>query len=849
VGEPGLGKSRIVAELFAYIDAKADLVTWRQGRCLPYGEGITFWALGEIVKAHAGVLESDASDVASAKLDAVLPEGPERAWFLQRLLPLLGIEASSSAEREELFTAWRRFLEQIAEDGPTVLVFEDLHWADDAMLAFMEHLADHAEGVPLLVVGTARPELFDRHPDYLAGQRNAESINLSPLSKEETARLVSGLLRTSVIPAELQQSILDRADGNPLYAEEFVRLLKDKDLLVDKGVNWELREGSEVPFPSSIQALIAARLDTLEPDAKSMLADAAVVGKVFWASAVAAMAERDLAEVTDVLLELTRKGLVRPARRSSIEGEAEHAFSHVLTRDVAYAQLPRASRASRHVAAAAWIESKVPERVEDLADVLAHHCATALELARASGQTEQVRDLEARALRFLNLAGDRALGLDTAAALANFERALALTPPGHPERARVLMGLGQAVLQAGRSLEAAEALEEAIGSFRARDEFAAAARAMATTSIALRELGDPRWSELPAEAVVLLEPLPPGPELVAALTEVAGVEGLEGRLEAGVRAAERALVLAEDLGLARPARAVGFRGVARSFLGDPGGLQDQREAIELATQAGQGIEVALLHNNLGVALCAFEGPLDALLDAGEFDEALEVAAALAQHPEAGEDVLLLVFIRAVQARILTLRGQAEQVASSLDWLESSSRRMGSEIAVIGLGSLALTRAGLGQHERAAALLAEVEATPPAREVPVYAAYLPSMVRTALLIGHPELAERLVDGIEPRHPYARHALVAANAALVEAHGDQQAASHAYAESTDRWERLGVVPEQGFALLGQGRCLLGLARATETTPILQRAHEIFERLGAEPALEETDELLQQATEPDS
>jgi hypothetical protein len=368
VGEPGLGKSRIVAELGAYVDEKPDRITWRQGRCLPYGEGITFWALGEILKAHAGILESDAPDVATTKLDTVLPEGDERPWFRQRLLPLLGIEATSTAEREELFTAWRRFLEQVAERDPTVLVFEDLHWADDAMLAFLEHLADRAEAVRLLVVGTARPELFEGHPDFAAGLRNVNMINLGPLSDEETARLVSALLETTVIPAELQRAILERAGGNPLYAEEFVRLLKDRDLLTRKGVSWELKEGAEVPFPDSVQALIAARLDTLSPDTKSMLADAAVIGKVFWAGAIAQMGERDLPAVTDTLRELSRKELVRPARRSSIEGEVEYAFSHVLARDVAYGQLPRPSRASRHVGAARWIESKAPERVEDLAD-------------------------------------------------------------------------------------------------------------------------------------------------------------------------------------------------------------------------------------------------------------------------------------------------------------------------------------------------------------------------------------------------------------------------------------------------------------------------------------------------
>ena len=173
--------------------------------------------------------------MAQEKLDAVLPEGEERAWFRQRLLPLLGIEATSSAEREELFTAWRRFLEGVAEERPTVLVFEDLHWADEAMLAFLEHLADLAEGVPLLIVGTARPELYERYPDYGARLRNVTMINLAPLSQEETARLISALLDATVLPVELQQPILDRAGGNPLYAEEFVRLLRDRDLLVRTG--------------------------------------------------------------------------------------------------------------------------------------------------------------------------------------------------------------------------------------------------------------------------------------------------------------------------------------------------------------------------------------------------------------------------------------------------------------------------------------------------------------------------------------------------------------------------------------------------------------------------------------
>ena len=876
VGEPGLGKSRIVAELSVYVDARPGLVTWRQGRCLPYGEGITFWALGEIVKAHAGILESDTPAVAQDKLEAVLPDGDERPWFRQRLLPLLGIEATSSAGREELFTAWRRFIEHIAEERPTVLVFEDLHWADEALLAFLEHLADRAESVQLIVIGTARPELFERHPDYTNGLRNATRVNLGPLSEAETARLVSALLETTVIPVELQQPILDRAGGNPLYAEEFIRLLRDKELLVRKGTSWELRVGAEVPFPDSVQALIAARLDMLSADTKSMLADAAVIGKVFWAGAIAQMGERDPTAVSDTLRELSRKELVHLARRSSIEGEAEYAFWHILARDVAYGQLPRASRASRHVAAARWIESMAPRRVEDLADVLAYHYVTAMDLARAAGQTREASELEAPALKFLTLAGERAIGLDTTAALANLERALALAGP--LERPEALARFGEAALQAGRFTQAAEALEEAVASFVARGDVPATARAMGTLCHTLGRLGDPRAWTLPLDALALLEPLGPSPSLVASLIEVARADALQGKSEEAIRVAEEALALAEELGLARPARALGYRGLARAYLGDSGGLADFREAIELATEAGQGREVALLHNNLAVQLSTLEGlaaamavlregiayatargltemldmltqnKLGMLGDMGEHREALVLAAELAPRLEASGDVFDLTAIRAAQALIFALRGQGAQAAEWLEWLESATR--GTEdpqTVVLGLGSSALVRAGLGQDDAAAALLTELESYPGARESSYYPTLLPAMVRTALGFGEPAIAERLVSRLEPRYPYAEHALVAANAALTEAGGDLRAAAGAYADAADRWERFGVVPEQGFALLGEGRCLIRLSRRTEAVPVLQHARQIFERLQAAPALAETDGLLEQMTEP--
>jgi class 3 adenylate cyclase len=194
VGEPGLGKSRILAEMHSRLDDRPGRVTWRQSRCLPYGDAITFWALGEIVKAHSGVLDSDGTDVAVSKLTAVLPDSADQAWMRRRLLPLLGVEAEATAGRSEQFTAWVRFLEHIADAGPTVLVFEDLHWADESMLDFLEHAAAHAGAVPLLLVGTTRPELFERRPDYAAILPNGHRITLAPLSQDETTELMAGLL-------------------------------------------------------------------------------------------------------------------------------------------------------------------------------------------------------------------------------------------------------------------------------------------------------------------------------------------------------------------------------------------------------------------------------------------------------------------------------------------------------------------------------------------------------------------------------------------------------------------------------------------------------------------------------
>jgi tetratricopeptide (TPR) repeat protein len=608
VGEPGVGRSRLVAELFAYIAAKPEFTRWRQGRCLPYGEGITFWALGEIVKAEAGILESDSVEVAAAKLEAaVSPEELERQWLLQRLGPLVGVEAASPAERQELFTAWRRFLEALAAARPTVLVFEDLHWADEALLAFLEHLAEWSQGVPLLVLCTARPELYEKHPGWAGGMRNATTINLQPLSDQETAELVSHLITTTVLSEELERAILARAEGNPLYAEEFVRLLADRGLAPD-----------ETELPDSVQALIAARLDTLSPERKSLLQDAAVLGKVFWVGALAEVGGRGQEELELALHELARKELVRPARTSSMEAESEYSFWHLLVRDVAYGQIPRAERARRHRSAAAWIERKAGERVEDLAEVLAHYLQ-ALELAQAAGESDQAEELARPARRFLALAGERALGLDTAQAEARLARALELTPPEDPDRPGLLVRWADAAFQAGRPREAAEALDRALATLRESAETESTARALQLRSRVSLRLGEGTLVALAAEAVDVLEHETPGPALVAAYEQLASAQSIAGSYSDAMTAADRADTLAAELGLPRPARALGYRGFDRVYLGDAEGLAEMEQALLLLLEQEAGREVATLRNNLAIARYPLEGPARALAD---FEEAI-----------------------------------------------------------------------------------------------------------------------------------------------------------------------------------------------------------------------------------
>jgi tetratricopeptide (TPR) repeat protein len=440
----------------------------------------------------------------------------------------------------------------------------------------------------------------------------------------------------------------------------------------------------------------------------------------------------------------------------------------------------------------------------------------------------------------------------------------------------VLERFGQAAMDAGRAAEAAAALEEAIAAFHDRGDPRAEARAMFPLVQVMLELGDPRTFEMGDQALAILEPLSPGPELVGALIEVARASALGAESVEGVRFAERALALAADLGLPTPARALGYRGLARCELGDPAGIADMRKALQIALDAGQGREAGLLYNNLSRVLLAFEGPvaalemsrmgiafdeargltglalwmrggmLDILADAGELEEVLTSAERVAEEASAAGILPPALTVRATQARVFAMRGDADRAMGFLDWLERSTRETGgAEILIMSLGSSAIARAAHGQDDRARTLLDEIAATPDLRSKSVFFTWLPFLVRAALSIGDSDLAGRLATGPEPTTPYAEHALVAVSAALAEAGGDFRAGADAYADAAERWKGFGVVPEQAYALLGRGRCLLELFRPDEASDTLRSAREIFIRCGMRPALQESDALLSKAT----
>jgi class 3 adenylate cyclase/tetratricopeptide (TPR) repeat protein len=881
-GEPGVGKSRLIREFLAFVDDLPELVYWRQGRCLPYGDGITFWALGEVLKSHAGILENDSPEEASAKLaqaiSTVVEAEGEWDWLHTRLAPLIGVEdETEAAEREESFAAWRAFLEAIAAKDPFVLIVEDLHWADPPMLSFLEYLADWASGVPLLVVCTGRPELYDREPGWGGGKRNHTAVSLSPLSTEETAQLIASLLDQAVLPAETQSALLTKAGGNPLYAEEFIRMLVDRAVLTRRGATWELAAGQdEIPVPETVQALIAARLDTLPPDRKALLQDASVIGKVFWAGALAAMGGLDRSTVNETLHELARKELLRPARRASIEGEAEYSFWHLLIRDVAYGQIPRSARAEKHRSAAAWIEDVAGERVADSAELLAHHYERALELTRAAG--EDVGELERDAVRFLMLAAERAVRLDGEKARAHFERALALTHPGDPDRLRVLLFGSRLIGISGfTGNHADDVLRQAVDEARAIGDVKAQAEALAWMSRAAWRRGDTaRQLELLQEAAGVLEGLPPSRELSIVLTRLVAAHGMAGRSAAALTGAEQAIPVVREFGSEEDLVVLlQMRGLSRIFLGDAGGFEDLREGLRIAVEVAPAGRVASAYVNLGDCVWFEEGPVQGQelyqagvdladrrgssaagnwprmqtmwtrYDLGAWDELLEVGSGILEGAAEETTSQLSVLAEVYRRDVFLHRGVPDTDGVVEQMLLPRARDIGDGQVVVPIFKVAaLGRLARGDVTGASALVEEADTL--LREfVGVRSWFLDGASRTCLAARDVGLLRSLIEqGIE-HLTRDTNSMTSARAVLAELEGDNASALERYEDAAARWGIFPSVLEHGHALAGSGRCLLALGRPGDASGKLREARERYTSLRAAPLVATVDELLARAT----
>jgi predicted ATPase/class 3 adenylate cyclase len=465
LGDPGVGKSRLLREFTAELAGHATVI---RGHCLPYGEGITYWPLAEIVRDIARAVGSDPGDQSAAAIAMRLAGAPlagqEKAELIaQRVAEALGLDGTGGGTSEETFWAVRRLFEALARTGPLVVVVDDLHWAEPTFLDLLEHVADHSRDFPILLVGIARPDLLDSRPGW-AGRRNATAVRLDPLSDSECHELISNLLDHAPLPLAARSMIAGAAQGNALFAEELVAMLVDDGLLTREDDRWVASSNlADMPVPATIHALLAARLEGLPADQRAILTTASVEGVVFHRSAVGELARRVLdASLEYGLQELVGRDLIRE-EPADVAGEQAFRFRHVLIRDAAYRSLSKNARSDLHEHYAAWLEATAADRVREFEEIVGYHLEQAFWYRTALGSPDsRAVALASRASERLEAAGRRALARsDLPAGIGLLERVTKLLPADRPRRTLLLAELGAALIEAGRLVDAERVLDDA----------------------------------------------------------------------------------------------------------------------------------------------------------------------------------------------------------------------------------------------------------------------------------------------------------------------------------------------------------------------------------------------------
>ena len=876
VGPAGVGKSRLVAELEHYVEGLPQTVYWRRGRCLAYGN-TSYSAFADAIKAQCEIFEDDTAEIAGKKADAAVRELFGDDEVAQQIRALLGAGEARGVSREDLFEAWRRFLERMAARYPLALVLDDIHWADAGLLDLIEHIADWAQG-PIIVIATARAELFENRPTWGGGKRNAASISLDPLSETEGEAMLDDLLPGEIAP-ELRRAIVERSEGNPLYVEEIVRKLIDDGVLrATEASRWEVaRSIEDVELPRSIQGLIATRLDGLPEDEKAALQDAAVVGRVFWVGAVAELTGRSVGEVRDALGRLRVKELVLPHEPSSFSDEHEFSFRHNLIRDGAYDSLPKSLRADKHAGVARWAERRAGDRADEIAELIATHQLEALGYLDELGETGGRRtELERSAFAWALAAGQRTSALwQRAEATRWFREAERLADAlGVPPQERVELARAHVDATWGTDpiAETERVVRRAVETFEALGDPIGAGWAQSHLVVPLLMLARHEEAERAGRtAVATLEPLGEREEFADALHQLGWflwrrghgdeAEPLLRRAAGMARRADSPQVLAEStqtlavclsqVGRSteslemievayRLAKQIGdFSNLMRCYNNLPSIVADLgsdfpraeavvREGLELAQRAGARSHEGWLTGSLG----------DMLFRLGQLEEAEALQRrAVELAAEVGDEPLRGMRLTALAAALL-FRGKLEEAETthraSIPVLNENPEPQSQIFIPMVEGHLALAR---GADDAAAAefrtmidqlRIFNVESVP---EV------FTELVRALERAGRSDEAEGFRDLSEHGHsPAAR-----ANASLVEGllSPDRNEKRRLFAEGVAGLEELGLRIDAARGMVDLAGAMAQLGE--DPRPTLERARTILLECDARAFLFEVDDAL--------
>jgi class 3 adenylate cyclase/tetratricopeptide (TPR) repeat protein len=756
VGIAGIGKSRLAWEFEKYMDGLADTVFWHRGRCLAYGEGVAYWALAEMLRMRTGITEEDPPDAALAKLRATVEEhiadSDERSWLEPRLAHLLGLAERTAPDREDLFSGWRLFFERLAERNPTVLVFEDLQWADAALLDFVEYLLEWSRGHPLYVLALARPELGERRPGFGSASRNATTLALEPLTTAAMEALLDGFVPG--LGEDLRAQILDRAEGVPLYAVETVRMLLGRGLLEREGDVYRTTGTVEaLEVPETLHALLAARLDGLDAEERRIVQDAAVLGKTFTKAGLVALSGLAADELDPIVTGLVRKEILSVQSDPRSPERGQYTFLQDLLRRVAYETLARKERKARHLAAAGHLEQAWASAEQEVVEVVAAHY---LDAYRVAPDAEDAGEIKARARERLVRAGERSASLAASEeAQRYFEQAAELCDEP-VETAELLEKSGLAAISGNRTTEARPLLERSIALFRGAGATHPAARVSARLGFVLWGSGElAEGARQAEEAFAVLADDEPDEDLADLAAELGRLRFFLGELDAAAVKVDRALEIAEAQGFPR-VLAEGLN-TKHLVLDAAGRCEEALGLLERALEIAREHDLPDSHSRALFNLAYQMTARDRFADAKAIDlEGLELSrrrgvrageANFLMH--LGPDHLLL----GEWDEVLRVAAELEETGSSGRW---HTRLMALPMLLVSRGQVAEARRELERDESARTDEVQARVMHALAEAVVLRAE--GKPREALELAEAALGER--GKLQERHPFFKHALVEA-----------------------------------------------------------------------------------------